>query len=144
MFPQHSSHWCTTRQFHYLTLKVWACQLWANTLCSCSRQWMLKVPTKWQDWLVWALLHIKKIHCKPWCASQCREGNLHPGLDEAVLCTWRLAGTFALSLPTARGKCKGCQLAPGDLAHAKHQLKLEHFLLLALLWVPPFEYSNNT
>lgn len=42
MFPQHSSHWCTTRQFHYLTLRVWACQLWANTLCSCSHQWMLK------------------------------------------------------------------------------------------------------
>lgn len=49
-----------------------------------------------------------------------------------------------LPTPTARGKLKGCQLAPGDLADAKHQLKLEHFLLPALLRVSLFEHSNNT
>lgn len=72
MFPQHSSHWCTTRKFHYLTLRVWACPLWANTLCSCSWQWMLKAPTKWQDWLVWALkstLQGREPAPRPWWSS---------------------------------------------------------------------------
>lgn len=71
-------------------------------------------------------------------------GYLHLGRNEAVLCAWSHTGTFAHSFPIAHGKLKGCQPAPGDLTDANPLLKLEHFLLPALLQVSQFEQSNNT
>lgn len=45
---------------------------------------MLKAPNKRQDWLIWALLHIKKVHYTTQGASQCREGNLQQASMEQI------------------------------------------------------------